>query len=186
MLDAIGDSLSDLASLDNKEDGEDDQDTEQGKLSEDDEPSRVMGTISKMVQQRMERFRQKQIKIDELTQPGWGDTADYFLERDRRYGTTELEVSAVVKSHMDKHTASPAPSTFGELMESLDIIPGISQMPHEISRPGSSQLRLGSGRTQSNKRIASLPPNMVPDLSPITKAKPVEPISDYCCIFLSS
>jgi hypothetical protein len=40
MLAAIGDSLSDLASSNDGEDGEheDDEDTEQGKLSEDDEP----------------------------------------------------------------------------------------------------------------------------------------------------
>jgi len=57
MLNAIGDSLSDLASSDNEEDGKDDEDTEQGKLNEDDEPGWVMGTITKTVQQRMERFR---------------------------------------------------------------------------------------------------------------------------------
>jgi len=59
MLNAIGDSLSDLASFDDEEDAEDeeeDDDTEQGKLSEDDEPGWVMGTISKSVQRRMERF----------------------------------------------------------------------------------------------------------------------------------
>ena len=50
MLDAIRDSLSDVASSDVEEDGEDNEDTEQGKLSEDDEPGWVMGTISKMVQ----------------------------------------------------------------------------------------------------------------------------------------
>jgi hypothetical protein len=54
MLAAIGDSLSDLASSNDGEDGEDedDEDTEQGKLSEDDEPGWVMGTITKMVQQK--------------------------------------------------------------------------------------------------------------------------------------
>ena len=59
MLVAIGDSLSDLASSDDGEDGEeeDDEETEQGNLSEDDEPGWVMGTITKTVQQRMERFR---------------------------------------------------------------------------------------------------------------------------------
>jgi len=63
MLAAIGDCLSDLASSNDGEDGddEDDEDTEQGKLSEDDEPSWVIGTITKTVQQHMERFRQKQI-----------------------------------------------------------------------------------------------------------------------------
>jgi hypothetical protein len=53
MLDAIGDSLSDLASSDNQEDRENDEDTEHGTLSEDDEPDWAMGTISKTVQQHM-------------------------------------------------------------------------------------------------------------------------------------
>jgi hypothetical protein len=71
MLVAIGDSLSDLASSEHGEDGEeeDDEGTEQGNLSDDDKPGWVMGTITKTVQQRMERFRQMQIKLDELTQP---------------------------------------------------------------------------------------------------------------------
>jgi hypothetical protein len=186
MLDAIGDSLSYVASSDDEEDGEDDEDTEQGKLSEDDEPGWVMGTISKTVQQRMDRFREKQMKLDELTQPGWGDAADYFRARDERYGTTELKVRAVVKSHPDKDAAHPAPSSFGELMKSLDIIPEILQMPHGTSRPGSRHLRLGSGRPQSNNHIALLLPNVEPDSSPIKQAKPIEPVSLYFCIFPSS
>jgi len=81
MMTAIGNSLSDLASSDDGEDGEDeDEETEQGKLSEDDEPDWVMGTISKTVPQRMESFRQMQMKLDKLTQPGWEDAADYFRE----------------------------------------------------------------------------------------------------------
>jgi len=49
---ASGESLSNLASSDNEEDGEDeyDEDTELGMLSEDDKPSWVMGTLCKMVQ----------------------------------------------------------------------------------------------------------------------------------------
>ena len=82
MLVAIGDSVSDLASSDDGEDGEDedDQATEQGKLSNDDKPCCVMGTITKTVQQHMESFCQKQMKLDELTQPGWENAADYFRE----------------------------------------------------------------------------------------------------------
>jgi len=78
MVVAIGDSLSDLASSDEGEDGEDEEneETEQGKLSDDDEPGWVMGTITKTVQQRMESFRQKQMKLDELTRPGWEDAPD--------------------------------------------------------------------------------------------------------------
>jgi len=74
ILNAIGDSLSDLASSDDEEDGEDEdddeEDTEHGKMSEDDEPGWVMGTISKTVQHRIESIRQKQLRLDELTQPG--------------------------------------------------------------------------------------------------------------------
>jgi hypothetical protein len=67
MLLAIRDSLSDLVSSNDGEDGEDenDEETEQGKLSKDDEPSRVMGTITKTTLQRMELIWQKQIKLDE-------------------------------------------------------------------------------------------------------------------------
>jgi len=86
MLVAIGDSLCDLASSDDGEDGEEeaDEETEQGKLSEHDESGWVMGTITKTVQQRMETFRQKQMKLDKLTQPRWDDAADYFRERDKK------------------------------------------------------------------------------------------------------
>jgi len=80
MLNAIGDSLSEIVNSEDEEDGEDkhddEEDTGHGKLSEDDEPGWVMGTISKMVQHRMESFWQKQMRLDELTQPGWGDIAD--------------------------------------------------------------------------------------------------------------
>ena len=81
---AIRDSRRDLASSNNGEDGEDedDEETEQGKRSKDDEPGWVIGTITKVVQQCMERFRQKQMKLNQLTQPGWEDPADYFQERD--------------------------------------------------------------------------------------------------------
>jgi hypothetical protein len=69
MLVAIGDSLSDLVNSDNGDNGEneDDEETEQGKLSEDDERGWVMGTITKTAQQRIERFRQKHMTLDELT-----------------------------------------------------------------------------------------------------------------------
>jgi len=128
ILVAIGDSLSDLASFDDGEDGEDEHDdeTEQGKLSEDDEPTWVMDTITKMVQQRMERIWQKQMKLGELTQPGWDDAADYSRERDKKYGTSELRVPTVVQPQTNDDTPAPPPTSFGELMESLHIIPGIS------------------------------------------------------------
>jgi len=134
MMAAIGDSLRDLASSVDGEDGEDeDEETELGKVSEDDEPGWVMGTISETVQQRMESFRQKQMKLDELTQPGWEDAADYFHERDKKYCTAELRVPVVVQPQTDDDTSAPPPTPFGELIERLDIVPGIMQMPQGTS-----------------------------------------------------
>ena len=69
-----------VATLGKRGEAEDDEETEQGKLSEDDEPGWVMGTITKTVQQLKMRFRQNQKKFDEFTHPGWEDAADYFHE----------------------------------------------------------------------------------------------------------
>jgi hypothetical protein len=59
MLVAMGAGMSNLASSDDGEDEEieDDDESEQGKLSEDDEPGWVKGTINKTVQQRMASVR---------------------------------------------------------------------------------------------------------------------------------
>jgi len=96
IMNAIRDSLSNLASSDNGQDGEDkgddEEDTEVSKLSDDDEPGWVMGTISKTVQHRRERFRQKQMRLDELTELGWGDAANYFCGRDTKHGTAKSKV----------------------------------------------------------------------------------------------
>jgi len=116
MLVAIGDRLSDLASSDDGEDGEEEEDeeTEQGNLSEDDEPGWVRGTITNTVQQRMERFRQKQMKLDEMTQPGWEDAANNFRERDKKYGTTELTVPAVVQPQTFDDAPEPPTAIYAE------------------------------------------------------------------------
>jgi phosphoglycerate dehydrogenase-like enzyme len=154
MITAIRDNLSDHASSDNGENGDDeDEETGLGKVREDDEPSWVMGTISKMVQQRIESFRQKQMKIDELTQLGWEDAADDFRERDKKYGTAESRVLVVVQPQTDDDILAPPPTTFGELMESLDIVPGILQTCVESAAE--------------------------PNTLHLLKAKPVEPLSLY-------
>jgi hypothetical protein len=184
MLVVIGDSLSDLARPDDGEDGEeaDDEETEQGNLSEDDEPSWVMGTMTKMVQQHMERFRQKQMKLDEVTQPGWEDAANYLRERDKKYGTTELRVLAVVQPQTNDDPPPLLPATFGELMESLDIVPGISQRAQGTSRPGSSHIRLVSVKPQSKSCIPGGEPAAEPDSSMLLKAKPIQTLCFYPCI----
>jgi hypothetical protein len=75
MLNAVGDSLSDLATSENEGEGGDHDDDEKdighGKLSKDAEPGFVMGTISKTVQHCMKSFRQKQMILDEPKQQGW-------------------------------------------------------------------------------------------------------------------
>jgi len=126
MLNAVGDSLSDLASSNDEQDGEDEEDDEEdaelGKLRDDDEPGWVMGTIFITVQHRMESFWQKQMRFDELMQLGWGDAANYFRERDMKYGTVELIVPVVVKPQMDMIAATPSLTTFRELMQTIDIV----------------------------------------------------------------
>jgi len=186
MLNSIGDSLSDLASSADEEDVEDevhDDHTEQGKLSEDDDPGWVMGSVSKSVQRRIERFWQKQMKLDELTQLGWGDAADYFRERDSKNGPSELQVPAVIKSRTYHVAAAPSPTTFVELLETLDNVPGMSPMPQCTSRPGSSHIRVDSGKPMSPGSISSLPPGAESDSLLMTYATPVQPVKAYHCIW---
>jgi hypothetical protein len=184
MLAAIGDSLSDIASFDDGEDGNDEYDeaTVQGKLSENDEPGCMMGNITKTVQQHMNRFRQKQMKLDKLTQPGWENAAEYFREQDTKYGTCQLSVRAIIQPHTTEDTLAPPPPTFRELLQRLDIVPGISQMPQRTSRPEISHIRLDTVKPQSKSSIACGEPAAEPDLSMLLKAKPVEPVSFCTCI----
>jgi hypothetical protein len=126
------------------------------------------------------------MKFDELTQPGWGNVADYFPEQDKRNSPTELKVPAVIKSHLDNQAANPAPSKVEEVTESLEIIPGISQMLCGTSRPGSNDLKLTFRSPQSDKCIGSRLPDMEPTSSSTEKAKPIEPVSLYSCISTSS
>jgi len=184
MLVAIGDSLSALAISDDGEHGEDDEDqeAEQGKLSGDDKLGGVMRTITKTVQQRMESFWQQQMKLDELTQPGWEDAADFLCEHDKTYGTSQLRVLAVVQPQTNDDAPAPPPTIFGELLWSLDIVPGISPRPQGTSRPGSSHTRLGSVKPQSKCSIPSREPAAERDSSTLLQPKPVEPVSFYHCI----
>ena len=130
----------------------------------------------------MERFWQKQMKLDELTQPRWGDAADYFRKRDKKHGMPELKVPAVIKSQMDNVAVAPPPTTVGELLETLEIVPGISRMLQCTPRPGSSHMRVGSGKPKSPERISSLLPGAESDSLLITYATLVQPVSAYHCI----
>jgi len=138
-----------------------------------------MGTISKTVQQCMLSFWQKQVRIDILTQPGWGDTADNFRETDMKYCPTELMVLEVVKPETDTTAATRSPTTFRELMQGLVIVPRQSQIAQGTSRQGSSQMRLGSEKLEADDPIVSRMPNAVPDLSQREIVPIVHPMSIY-------
>ena len=185
MLNAIGDSLSDLASPNDGEDGEDEDDDqsdpELGKLSEDDEPGCVMGTISETIKHHKERFQQKQMKLHKLTQPGWGDPSDLFRERDKKHGMTAFKVQAVVQPQTADNAASSALTTVGEPMETLDSVPGKSQIPHLTSRPRTSHMRLCSWKHQTHECIPSLPPPSAPASSTIQKSKQPESVNVSHC-----
>jgi len=117
--------LSDLASSTDGEDGEHEntEETDQGKLSEDDEPGWVMGTITKTIQQLMAMLWQKLMTVDKLTQSRWEDATDYFCECHMKYGTTELRVPVAIQLLKDHDPVAPAPTTFGGLKKFLDILP---------------------------------------------------------------
>ena len=65
---------------------------------------------------------------DELTQQGLGDAADYFHEGDMMFGTAEMMVPSVVKPQTDQTAPRLSPTTFGELVQALDIVPGQLQL----------------------------------------------------------
>ena len=73
MLNDIEDSLRDLACSDDEEHGEDEDDGEEdkelAKLSEDDEPGWVMGTLSKNCLAPHSELRQKPMKLDTVIHP---------------------------------------------------------------------------------------------------------------------
>jgi len=185
-LNAIRDSLSELASQADHEDeedkGDDEDDPELAKLSDGDEPGWVLGTISKMVQHRVGSFRQKHMKLDLLTQPGWRDVADYFHQRDKKNETTEWNVPDVVQPQMEDVTAPSAATTFGERMEILESIPRKVQMQQRTSCPSSCHMRPAFRKPRSKNDIPSLQPVAAPDLSPIQKSKPVEHVRFSPCL----
>lgn len=62
------------------------------------------------------------MKLDELTKPGWGDTADYFCERDTNYRTNEMNILAFVNLLINAVADSPVLTKFGDQMESHDTV----------------------------------------------------------------
>jgi hypothetical protein len=138
-----------------------------------------MGTIIKTVLKCMERFWQKQFKLNYLTLPGWENAADDFPHHDKMYSTSGMRVPAVVWQQLNDNVPAPPLNRFRELMDNLDIVPGISHKPQVTSRPGSSHIRLGSVKPQSKSSIPSHEIAAEPDSSTLLTANPVEPASSY-------
>jgi len=65
-------------------------------------------------------------------------------------------VPGVDQPHTDVEGAAPAVTPFGVLMECLDIVCTLSQLPQGTSGEGSSDMRLGSRKPQSNMTITDL------------------------------
>jgi len=180
---AIRDSLSDLASSDHGKDGDDDddEDTAQGQLSEDDDPGWVLGTISKPCCSEWRDFvRSRWILTNWHNQDG-GTQPTTFME----------EISSTAHPNWGFQQSFNCKRMMMELhlhpqnWESLRSVLTLSQgyrKYSKASRPGSSHIRLGSGKAQSNTGIAGLAPAAKPDSSLIINAKPIEPVRFYPCI----
>jgi len=78
---------------------------------------------------------------------------------------------------MDQFAPAPVLTTFGELMEILDIVSAKLQMPQGTSQAESRHTRLASWKPRSYICIVSLPPDVEPNSSPIKQSKPVELVS---------
>jgi hypothetical protein len=130
----------------------------------------------------MESFQQKQMRLDKLNKPRWGDAANYFREREMRYWTAGLNVPVVAKPQIDTTAATPSPVTVGEHMQTPEIVRGQSDMAAVTCWPGSSQMGLGLEKRRSHKVILVLSPVMATDSMPIQDGNPVEPVSFYPCM----
>jgi len=127
----------------------------------------------------MESFWQKQMRFDELRQPGWGDAANYFCERDMKFGTAELKIPAVLQAQTDTTAATPSPTTFGEVIKVLDIVPGQSHMRPATSQLGRRQMGLGLEKPRADNHIVSSMPNAVPNSLQREIVTPVQPVGIY-------
>jgi hypothetical protein len=78
----------------------------------------------------------------------WGDTANYFCERDMKYESAKFTVPAVVKPQFNMTAATLSLTTVGEIMQTLDIVCRESQLLAVTYCPGSSQMRLGFQKPQ--------------------------------------
>jgi len=56
------------------------------------------------------------MKLDELTQPGWEDVANYFHDRDKKYGTSKIGIPLVVQPQTVENASAPVLTIFEHCM----------------------------------------------------------------------
>jgi len=88
----------------------------------------------------MVSLRQTEMKLGEMTWPGWGDMPNYLRESDDTYTTAQSLIPVVIQAETKKCTATSAMTIFAECIETHDTIPVQSQMPWGTSQPRSSQM----------------------------------------------
>jgi len=125
----------------------------------------------------MQMFWQTQLKPDQFTQPRCAEAPDYYCEREYKYGTSKLCIPVVIQLKTDDDVVPPEPTAFVEVMEHLQIVPGVSGLPQGTSRPPNSHRRIRSGMLHTVTSIHGVVSPMVPDLSLIQNATPVELIT---------
>jgi hypothetical protein len=139
MMEAIRDSVDDVTTSDEEDDHYDNisdgQDYDDAKLSDDDAPGWVVGTINKSVQERLETVPMKRIKLQELTTLAWAEAEADFTIRNRKYGTTKLKILTVVTLNTTINTANT--SIFGHFRDALNRVP-VTKSP--MAQPPSSPI----------------------------------------------
>lgn len=110
-----------------------------------------------------------------------GEAAVYFGESGMTYGKIKLNVLAVAKPLTAITASTPSQTIFGELLLTLQIIYTQSQMQHETSRLGASQMRWGLEKPLTLKCTGSPLPNVVPELWLMANEKPVEHVCIAHC-----
>jgi predicted mannosyl-3-phosphoglycerate phosphatase (HAD superfamily) len=89
--------------------------------------------------------------LDKLNNMVCRDVSDYLNEIANMYGTATLKAPEVITLQTEKCQSPAALTTFGQQMETIHWVSGESQMPQWTARPGSSHVRLVSGKLQSYK-----------------------------------
>jgi len=103
------------------------------------------------------------------------DMVEHIHVRYRNDGVAELKIPGTVDPQTEIVTAVSAPTWFGELLDTSDIILGKSQPIQGASGAVANQMRLGHRLIQTHKQIASLLSDAVHKASPITQLNSVEP-----------